>query len=170
MRHYNVFNNFRNCEAEGRGNPVCAVWCSGLLHTLCSQFRVFYSFPKLRGRRPRQSSLCSLMQWTASHFVLAVSSFFISHAYRNRERSDAIHQTISENAESADRPDNGLLHTSCSQFQVFYSFPKLRGRRPRQSSLAVWCSRLLHTSCSQFRVFYFCIKQKIKAEESPPLS
>ena len=69
----------------------------------------YFSFSKLRGRRPRQSILRPLIQWTASHFMFAVSIMF---HFRNCE------------AEGRGNPFcvfrySGPLHTSCSQFRVF---------------------------------------------------
>ncbi len=102
-------------------------------------------------------------------FTLRVRSFgfFLSYTYRNRERSDAIHRSVPAKAESVDRFDNGLLHTSCSQFRLFFIFEIAR---PKATAIHSASSDTEDCFTLHVHRFGFFLLKKIKAEKTPPLS
>ena len=114
-------------------------------------------------------SASSVIQWTASRFAFAVSReyfsrlqfqfVFISYTYRNRERSDAIHRSVPAKAASVDRADNGLLHTSCSQFRLFSFFEIARPKAAAihsASSVIQWTASRFAFAVSIIFLFRNC--------------
>ncbi len=129
----------------------------------------YFSFSKLRGRRPRQSILRPLIQWTASHFMFAVSVFLF-------HMSIEIANEVTRSTDPYLQKRNLLIGSimDCFTLRVrsfdcfFIFFSEIA--RPKAAAIHSVSSDTVDCFTLHVRSFGCFLLKKIKAEKTPPLS